>query len=367
MTAALAKSGHTAEIFVCSRACATVETFEHCGLIVHHIPTPRSFIFRWAFRTERFFLNTPWHGITGYLATAWTLSRALEIRHSETPFDAVQFPNTSACGLFIRKCDSRTRFNRLSSHRMTWFASDEIRSTGAYILGWLERIAAMRAEVVYSPSFFLANVCEDKWGKKVHTVRPPMDAASLPKEAIQPIVPPFVRYLVHFGQIGRRKGSDLLAEALTLAWEQEPGLRMVWAGSPAKPGNFERYASLWGQRRDRVLWLGALPRGEMLSIVRHALATVAPSRADNLPNTVIESLMLGVPVIGTAGASIDEIVEEGLSGTLVPPDDPKRLANAMITAWRGEPSWLGEGFKVPSLISEMTPDAAVQGVLNLRS
>lgn len=365
ITSALKKAGHTPEIFVCNYMVTAQLSFEHSGILVHHLPAPRGFLLRWLLRTERFFLKTPLHGVTGYLAIAWTLSKALERRQALVPFDAVQYPNTSASGLFVRRTRGRRRINRLSSHRMMWLESEGLDSLGAPLLSYLERKAAMHAEFVYAPSTFLANACGRLWRRKVLTVRPPMDSTFLPGESDLTMAPPFDRYLVHFGQIGRRKGSDVLAEALVLAWEQEPALRMIWAGSPVSLGNYERYAALWGQQTQNVLWLGALSRKEVLSIVRHAIATVAPSRADNLPNTVIESLMLGVPVIGTAGASIDELVEDGLSGRLIPPDDPQSLANALVSTWRGEPSWLGEGFKAPSLISEMTEDAAIQGILEL--
>ena len=59
-----------------------------------------------------------------------------------------------------------------------------------------------------------------------------------------------------------------------------------------------------------------------------------PSRFDNLPNTVIECLALGVPVIGTIGASIEELVTPGRDGELVPIADPRALAAAITARWR---------------------------------
>jgi glycosyltransferase involved in cell wall biosynthesis len=84
------------------------------------------------------------------------------------------------------------------------------------------------------------------------------------------------------------------------------------------------------------MWVGALGKGALYATLRRSIALVAPSRTDNLPNTVIESLMVGVPVIGTSGASIDELVEDGVNGELVPCEDVRALADALVANWRGE-------------------------------
>jgi glycosyltransferase involved in cell wall biosynthesis len=78
---------------------------------------------------------------------------------------------------------------------------------------------------------------------------------------------------------------------------------------------------------------------------------------DNLPNTAIESLALGVPVVGTAGASIDELVVHGESGLLVPPADAAALADAMVEVWRGR------SFGRVAPPEEMRPERAVVELL----
>ena len=90
-----------------------------------------------------------------------------------------------------------------------------------------------------------------------------------------------------------------------------------------------------------------------------------PSLADNLPNAVAESLALSVPVIGSRGASIDEMVEHGRSGELVPLGDVEALADALVRAWRGEPKWLGAGFERPEILDAMLPERAAEGLLRL--
>jgi glycosyltransferase involved in cell wall biosynthesis len=92
---------------------------------------------------------------------------------------------------------------------------------------------------------------------------------------------------------------------------------------------------------------------------------VIPSRVDNLPNTLIESLLLNVPVIGSLGASIDELIEPGISGDLVPIGDPTALAGAMLKAWRREVPWIEGKFPLSRIIDQMEPSTAAANLLRL--
>ena len=49
-----------------------------------------------------------------------------------------------------------------------------------------------------------------------------------------------------------------------------------------------------------------------------------------MPNVVLEAMASGRPVVATAIAGLDEIVEAGRTGILVPPRDPRALAGAIL-------------------------------------
>ena len=103
-----------------------------------------------------------------------------------------------------------------------------------------------------------------------------------------------------------------------------------------------------GEERERVLalvrrlglesttrWLGVLPHEEVLQHYRQADVFVlgcevaANGDRDGIPNVLLESMAMGVPVVATSISAIPELVENGTSGLLVPPGDPEKLADAL--------------------------------------
>jgi glycosyltransferase involved in cell wall biosynthesis len=80
----------------------------------------------------------------------------------------------------------------------------------------------------------------------------------------------------------------------------------------------------------QVTFTGRLDRDQMAALYRDADLTLNPSRVDNMPVSMLESLASGVPVVSTRVGGIPYIVEHERTALLVPVDDPEAMAVAAL-------------------------------------
>ncbi len=84
-----------------------------------------------------------------------------------------------------------------------------------------------------------------------------------------------------------------------------------------------------GGLQDRVLFLGAVANSEMPDIYRAADLSVLPSLAEATSIAGLEAMASGLPLVGTNVGGIPAIVDDGITGLLVPPKDPGAMADAL--------------------------------------
>lgn len=356
----LVDQGHQPEIFVSSYLEPRILMLE--GILVERVPPFSRRL--WARILGRMFTvaGDHWRVLFSSFSRSLALAEAMERRHRKLPFDIVQSADYLAVGLAVRRAKGRVHLVRCSGARDLYNEVDGCHHRAARWQERLERAAMRRADKAYAPSEFVAEHFRARHRIPVEVLRPPVGLEVVPSAGCPCGLPE--RFFVHFGILRRSKGTHWLGESLKRVFEVEPSLRMVWVGR----GDFTEVGTLLsglGRHRSKVQVLYPLPKPELYGVLQHADAAVLPSLVDNLPNTVIESLMMGIPVIGTRGASIDELVEQGVTGELVAPGDVEGLASTIVRVWRGQ-SPVRKGFAWRGgVVDEMQPERAVEKLLQM--
>jgi glycosyltransferase involved in cell wall biosynthesis len=133
-------------------------------------------------------------------------------------------------------------------------------------------------------------------------------------------------YLLYAGRLSPEKGVELLLGAIAAL----PSIPLRIAGTGVLEASLR---ARWGALPN-VTFLGHLGREELARVVAGARYAVVPSTwYENNPMSVLESFAAGVPVVGSTFGGIPELVEDGVTGFLFDPSDPRSLRDALQRAW----------------------------------
>ncbi len=129
---------------------------------------------------------------------------------------------------------------------------------------------------------------------------------------------------VFVGRLTHQKALPVMLEAIGAVDDA----RLELVGDGADRGELEAIVAERGLE-DRVRFLGALPRDQVLAHLAGARAAVLSSAWENLPHAAVEALSVGTPVVSTAVGGVPEVVHDRENGLLVPRNDPMALAAAL--------------------------------------
>ncbi len=135
--------------------------------------------------------------------------------------------------------------------------------------------------------------------------------------------------VVYTGRLSPEKGVDVLVAAWPRVVARIPSARLWMLGDGA-----ERARLLEAARGAGVADGIALPGpvADVAPYVRAADAAVLPSRTEGMPVALLEAMACGVPVVATAVGGSAEVLRDGVTGRLVPPERPEALADALVEA-----------------------------------
>jgi len=147
------------------------------------------------------------------------------------------------------------------------------------------------------------------------------------------------------GQWSERKGFAQLLDAWKMVREQVPAAELhiaggtrLWKGvsSSGEPREIANQAEKMANR-GLLRILGERKRSEMPAFWNSVSLAVVPSLYEPFGLVALEAMACGVPIVASAVGGLKEIVVDGECGLLVPPNDPRKLADALVTLLGSEP------------------------------
>lgn len=134
---------------------------------------------------------------------------------------------------------------------------------------------------------------------------------------------------VFAGRLVPEKGVDVLVQAFAQVVRNVPDARLLIAGDGPERKNLIELAERSGAAAS-ITFLGHLPKEALETTLARAWVQVVPSRwAEPFGLVAVEAMMRETAVIASRMGGLEEILQDGETGYLVPPNDPHRLAQRL--------------------------------------
>ena len=289
----------------------------------------------------------PFKGKLREFGLRWEYSRSIYQKLKEViaryQIDIVEAPNLSGEGLVYSFHKTVPLVTRLHTHF----------SEVVDLLGWkrdfdmrlgcaMETAAIRRSDLVFCSTKAHAGLVAREIGMSAEQIR--IVPLGIPLPVLEPWEPETHDPIVLFvGRLEKRKGVDGLIQAIPKVLKQFPLATFLIVGRDSfikeKEVNFsgEKEHSykehllrmLPLEYRDRVKFLGYVPQERLDAYFRSCDLFVAPSLYESFGFIYIEAMSYAKAVIGCGVGGVPEVIKDGVTGVLVPPDDPHALAGAI--------------------------------------
>jgi glycosyltransferase involved in cell wall biosynthesis len=272
------------------------------------------------------------------LEWSWTFRRQLDNLLAEESIDVVEGCETG----FLFVADMRGSLPPLivrlhgEDYVYSKYGGQRI-SLGVRVNRQMELIALRRAAACTSPSRFHAEeVARDLgWSPERTCVIPNPISPGLLAQALSDessVVGHRSPVVLYTGRIEHRKGTLPLLRSIPRVAEVFPEIQYVIVGGQHTSIDDRTLNKVMSEDNigNHVRRTGYVPWQQLLDWYRRASVFVMPSYYEVFGISVIEAMAFGLPVVATTAGGLPEVVEDGVTGILVPPGDSRALADAIM-------------------------------------
>lgn len=205
----------------------------------------------------------------------------------------------------------------------------------------LETYLLQKSRYIISPSNLLAEIGKEKMGINPVVIESPfiLDRDNWDYSIYHNLVQE-KRYIIHFGQMSYFKGTHIVAKIVKSILECHPDIYLLLVGKSEEMQDdygrvllaHELVRESAGSYADRVIYAGILVREQLYPLIDNAELCLLPSRTENFANACVEAMAMGKIVIGTEGASFEQLIDDRKSGFLCEHDMPMSYLKAVEEA-----------------------------------
>lgn len=324
----------------------------------------------WTVRIEYIDFNST---VLSYTVNALKKSYILNHKAAEIvkkqPVDIIQFTSLEGSALFYR--GSIPAVLRLSSYAKTYFSSFQTFSPAKVnMMSLIERLSARRCKVVFAPCRITAQAFGKDCGRKVSVIETPFvnDVETYDNTYVEEYLKD-KKYVLFFGSLYAEKGILIIGDILEKFLRENKEYYFVFVGDvcdideESSANILKRKA---GTMAHRIIIWSALPHKRLYPIIREADFVVLPSLMDNLPNACIEAMYFQKVVVGTEGASFEQLITHEKNGFLCEIGNSEDLYKKMKMAASLTPEKRVQmGILAGKRIEKLKPEVAVKKLLCL--
>ncbi|MBE0424543.1 MAG: glycosyltransferase family 4 protein [Lutibacter sp.] len=295
--------------------------------------------------------NIKLKGLSWWL-TRKKLERIIDELYANQEIDLVEAPDWTGITSFIKpkKCPIVIRLNGSD----TYFCHLDGRPVKG-INKFHERRALQNTDGLISVSQFTANLTNQLFGlNKNFTIIPNAVDISLFSRNSNEKESPSLREatatrqpvdnnlnhnrVLYFGTLIRKKGLLELPLIFNQVVEQNPEAQLLLVGRDA-PDIVSGNSSTWAMMQalfspkasPKVTYLGGVPYGEIKKHIEQATVCVFPTFAEALPVSWLEAMAMQKPIVASNIGWATEMIEDGVEGFLVNPENHATYANKIVT------------------------------------
>lgn len=270
--------------------------------------------------------------------------------HRNHPFDIIEAPDFRAEAYYLLKdsidCPVVTKLHAPSyplwELEANALGKPRLKRLLARWLIWsgrepLERLVITKATRVLAPSRAVARMAEQYYGVNAADI----DIVPNPYQPSaagtgDPRAPGAELTVLYAGRLEVRKGVHLFAQIIPEVLRYFPQARFLFLGEDYSFGKNPSMAG-WlrarlGRQAQSCDFLGRVPYSQVPDFMQRAGVCVFPALWDNFPNVILEAMDAGACVVASMRGGMAEMIQDGKSGFLADPQDPRTFAEKIRMA-----------------------------------